>query len=79
MTKAFEVRIPNPPPQKVDGKNSTLYWEWGGEVKTKIIWQQKGATSFPGSLFLPPKAIAFGGKKRDPGKKVKFLKTFDQV
>ena len=29
------------------------------------------ATSFPGSLFFPPKAIeksiAFGGKKRDPG------------
>ena len=27
-------------------------------------------TSFPGSLFFLPKAIAFGGKKRDPENEV---------
>ena len=37
--------------------------------------QQQMTTSFPGSLFFPPKEIppfgdAFGGKKRDPGNEI---------
>ena len=45
--------------------SSSFCLEYSAEVSS---------TSFPGSLFFPPKAtndsIAFGGKKRDPGNEV---------